>query len=642
MTHFVVLKDKNLKPENIKSGVKIFKVTGTYEGGTGDCEQWPSLLGINNGQSSAHAGVIFDTGFPIADGHINDYFNGYFSSSYSDNDSFFLFGNRSNVNPETGNTYYWGIWNYQDKLVVSFGALSRGTHNDCAVFTLGPSMNDYDVPMWDLPISWIRTENPDYGSSADEYGTEYIYEVKVGNIIKYAPAFDDRLKFFDGLNMCVFGRNASESPGGYGAGAPSATRCGKITVNSVDGEHNAYEMELDPYVKNGTATLMKRYKDFTAGQETVEPLEPILHEGAETNFDNFQIYYDPYEAGIEVVPSTKEQHIDTVSNTDVFPYVTVKPMNLVSASETITENGQVVINAPSYNADGISEIILDISVGGGGGGDWLADALAGNITDLSGYSLPGTTRNYQYYYLFREYNTIVKGPTFSDSSLNGDEGCNQMFYQCSSLTDFDFSNVQEVNGTRICNRMFEGCTSLTNVDLSNLRYISGQEACYAMFADCSSLTSIDLSNLRTINGESAVNFMFSGTQITSLDLSNLVSVNGSQRYFFNNITELTINPTLLSTDSPYLSFIVSGTLIEDLYFSANATYHVYLSWQPNLTAASVLNVLTHLDLTVSGKSVNFYSSGLTVTDDAQGSIQTAYDAAVAAGWTINNLTIVQP
>ena len=613
------IKDKSLKPENIKSGVKILNVTGTYEGGTGDCEQWPSLLGINNGQSSAHAGVIFDTGFPIADGHINDYFNGYFSSSYSDNDSFFLFGNRSNVNPETGNTYYWGIWNYQDKLVVSFGSLSRGTHNDCAVFTLGPSMNDYDVPMWDLPISWIRTENPDYGSSADEYGTEYIYEVKVGNIIKYAPAFDDRLKFFDGLNMCVFGRNASESPGGYGAGAPSATRCGKITVNSEDGEHNAYEMELDPYVKNGTATLMKRYKDFTAGQETVEPLEPILHEGAETIFDNFQIYYDPYEAGIEVVPSTKEQHIDTVSNTDVFPYVTVKPMNLVSASETITENGQVVINAPSYNADGISEIILDISVGGGGGGDWLADALAGNITDLSGYSLPAPNHDRQYYYLFWEY--PVEGmPDFSGwTSASGNNAMEYSFYDSSISGDIDMSSLTSINSEYLFNSAFESCSGITSVDLSNLATVANY-GCYYMFSHCDGLTEAHLDSLPSSFNVNKFTGMFS-------HCSNLKTVYCSAESLYNG-------------GSGNVIYDVSS--IENLYLTTSPNgYDIYIKWQPNLTADSVLNILQHITHRNNYRtySVNFYTGGLTVQDDAQGSIQAAYDAAVALNWSITNLTI---
>ena len=103
-----------------------------------------------------------------------------------------------------------------------------------------------------------------------------------------------------------------------------------------------------------------------------------------------------------------------------------------------------------------------------------------------------------------------------------------------------------------------------------------------------------------------------------------------------------LHPDIFNNTSNNANLYNSISTVENLYLSANATKNMELTNLPNLTAASVLNVLTHLDLTVSGKSVNFYSSGLTVTDDAQGSIQTAYDAAVAAGWTINNLTIVQP
>ena len=59
----------------------------------------------------------------------------------------------------------------------------------------------------------------------------------------------------------------------------------------------------------------------------------------------------------------------------------------------------------------------------------------------------------------------------------------------------------------------------------------------------------------------------------------------------------------------------------------------------NLNADSVLEILTHLDLTVTGKEVVFYTGGLTFNeDDAPGLLQ-AYDDAVDAGWTISNLTI---
>ena len=88
-------------------------------------------------------------------------------------------------------------------------------------------------------------------------------------------------------------------------------------------------------------------------------------------------------------------------------------------------------------------------------------------------------------------------------------------------------------------------------------------------------------------------------------------------------------------------FFTYGADIRNITLTANATDYIYIPTCSNLSATGVLNVLTHLDLTVSGKGVyfNFMEGGLTVTDDAQGSIQAAYDAATAAGWTIHDLTI---
>lgn len=599
------IKDKNLKGENIKQGVKILNVTGTYEG---DCEERPSLLGVNNAQSSTHASVVFDTGFPIAS-LINNAFEGYFSLRNLETESFFLLGNRSNIDPETGYHYYWGIWKYQDKLIVSFGSLSQG-HNDCAVFTL-----DDEVSSMDLPISWVRMENPDYGTSVDEYGTEYIYEVKVGNMVKYAPAFDDRLEFFDGLNVCVFGRNTIEySDNEFGASAPNWSLCSGLFLSSTDGDDATHNITLDPYVKNGTATLYKRYD--IDGEIVEGPLEPVRADGS-TYFDNFGINYGQL---IEITPSVEEQHIATVEESAVTPYVTVLPMNLTSASETITENGQVVISAGDYNVDGISEITLDISVGGGGGGDWLVDALAGNITDLSGYELPAPTHDYQYSHLLYKY-PITAIPDMSNwTSITGFYAMSYSFSD-SSITSVDFSNVTSISSELCFDHSFSECTALTFVDFSSLRTVSGN-SCFAWcFSGCTNLATVHLDSL-------AHNFN-----------------NNLYRGIFSrcsNLKTVYISADALAGQWMHDAILIDVDSIENLYLTNNATDDIRLIWQPNLTAASVLNVLTHLDLTVSGKSVSFYSSGLTVTDDAQGSIQDAYDAAVAAGWTINNLTIVQP
>ena len=69
-----------------------------------------------------------------------------------------------------------------------------------------------------------------------------------------------------------------------------------------------------------------------------------------------------------------------------------------------------------------------------------------------------------------------------------------------------------------------------------------------------------------------------------------------------------------------------------------AKYNLRFDYMTNLTAASVLNILNHLGTPMVSKYVNF-ASGLTVQDDAQGSIQTAYNAATANMWSIYNLTI---
>ncbi len=67
----------------------------------------------------------------------------------------------------------------------------------------------------------------------------------------------------------------------------------------------------------------------------------------------------------------------------------------------------------------------------------------------------------------------------------------------------------------------------------------------------------------------------------------------------------------------------------------------YLGWASNLSQESVYRVLQSLYW---GSGYNntctFYTGGLTVNDYADDRIQTAYDTAVANGWTINNLTIV--
>ena len=110
-----------------------------------------------------------------------------------------------------------------------------------------------------------------------------------------------------------------------------------------------------------------------------------------------------------------------------------------------------------------------------------------------------------------------------------------------------------------------------------------------------------------------------------------------------NITMLVNWRALTYADSTYNITADVGSHLTDIYFTLyNEDYiadTIYLSWASNLSDTTVLNLLNNLG-NISGKSVNFYSGGLTFRDNYPGSLQTAYNNAVNAGWTINNLTIL--
>ena len=123
------------------------------------------------------------------------------------------------------------------------------------------------------------------------------------------------------------------------------------------------------------------------------------------------------------------------------------------------------------------------------------------------------------------------------------------------------------------------------------------------------------------------------------DVSTWISPNEIQTDDF----AVGVNWTCLTSsyrDPRYNLLYAPGSKVKRVFIngSNNATDSIYLEYSTGLSAMGVHNVLSSLDLTVTGKSVTF-ASGLTVMDDAQGSIQAAYNAAINAGWTINNLVI---
>jgi hypothetical protein len=222
-----------------------------------------------------------------------------------------------------------------------------------------------------------------------------------------------------------------------------------------------------------------------------------------------------------------------------------------------------------------------------------------------------------------------------------------MFYNCTSLANINISNLQSItSGQYVTSNMFYGCTA-TSIDLSNLTTINiGTYGCQNWFSN-SKFQTIDLSNLNSITAPS---WGFTNAfNITTLRHIKLGACRGGMNYNSvitafsgaTNLTELTINPT--GSNHPCYTtsgnfFIKSLTRITTLHFTNTPNTTLNFGLFP-LSKDSVIYVLTECDnANMNGKSITF-KAGLTVTDDAEGSIAALKASVVARGCTVNNLTI---
>ena len=94
---------------------------------------------------------------------------------------------------------------------------------------------------------------------------------------------------------------------------------------------------------------------------------------------------------------------------------------------------------------------------------------------------------------------------------------NNMFDNCSSITNLDVSNLNTSNVTDM-QSMFENCSNLTSLDLSKLDTSKVTNMQY-MFSKCNKLTSLDVSKWDTSKVTSMVNMFNYCSSLTSLDVS---------------------------------------------------------------------------------------------------------------------------
>ena len=116
-------------------------------------------------------------------------------------------------------------------------------------------------------------------------------------------------------------------------------------------------------------------------------------------------------------------------------------------------------------------------------------------------------------YYFNETDNYVE-LIFEDNINN----CYNMFSECSSITEIDFSNF-DTSLVISMSSMFENCLSLTSLDLSNFNTSLVTEM-NCMFWNCLSLTSLNLSNFNTSLVIDMNCMFFNCSSITSLNLSS--------------------------------------------------------------------------------------------------------------------------
>lgn len=215
------------------------------------------------------------------------------------------------------------------------------------------------------------------------------------------------------------------------------------------------------------------------------------------------------------------------------------------------------------------------------------------------------------------------------------------FMNCNRLTTVDFPELTTVQGYYTLENTFRNCTSLTTVNFPKLVTLQGT-AFNNTFSGCSSLVSMsfpELVNAGPINSF----FSESTTTVSTPKLTNYSSTSDAIYPFpsNNSVTTVTTHPNALKGTGRY-NFYRNCNNVTSLTLTGMASDDLNLDNMGSLDRTSIVGVLQHLDTNTSGKTCTFYTSGLTVLDDSQHSVQGIYDLAVQAGWTINNLIIDNP
>ena len=225
----------------------------------------------------------------------------------------------------------------------------------------------------------------------------------------------------------------------------SADGLSSVTVNAVTSSIDANISSSN--IKRGVEILgvTGAFDGGSLGTKTVNSstsTQTITPESSDYGLSSVTV--NPYTLDSKTVNSSTAQQVIT-SSVDGLSSVTVNPYTVESDSSTLTANGTYTFTPTS--ADALSSVTVDVSVNTGGATNWIEEARLGNITDISGYSIAELAKK-QYgaagLFMYSNITSIPRIQDPEDSSITGinnidNHSLRQTFFGCNSLQNVDIS-----------------------------------------------------------------------------------------------------------------------------------------------------------------------------------------------------------
>lgn len=435
------------------------------------------------------------------------------------------------------------------------------------------------------------------------------------------------------------------------------------------------EVAVNPYQLQ--YKTLNRYS-YSSSSNTVTPEEGY-------NGLSYVTVYWPGLMDITLDASTVAQVITPASrSTDYFNNITVNPYTTEADSSVLTQNGTYTFTP--QNADALSQVTVDVSVSGGGSINNQnktvdSSTVSQSITADQGYTGLGTV-TVNPYSVQRVYQGISRNGTYTFTPANADAISNVTVDIRVDSGTVDRETVVYVNNVSVgpapdytqtlqrTNVMVRGANETLKVIPVNGGAEGIDSSLFVVYGAIDGFVGLEVpwngypTYVNTIEYQVYTLSFASGTPSQRHPIADQLTASGLEKIKFPILTrvdydmsgwivpwndiDLEINWHALTYDSSVFNLTHDlGSYLKNLDITMSSGVHtdsyitdsIYLDWSSSLTADSVLGILQKLDPSTSGESVTFYTNGLTIDDYPDGRIRNAYNAAVAAGWTINNLTI---